>query len=152
MDGGVVNSIPLSRALELGATEIYVLHVGHIDEPLWAPEQPWQVAMAAFKISRRHGFARDLASVPDDVTVHVLPTGNPSPGTYSDPSKLRWGDFTKVTDRIAAAHRGTHLYLEAQGTARKSEPSQGSGFLLLLLEGLPGLPWSLSHVPSRRLC
>ena len=30
----------------------------------------------SFEIARRHRFAADMASLPDDVVVHVLPTGN----------------------------------------------------------------------------
>ena len=34
LDGGMVNSIPVGRAVELGATRIFVLQVGRIDRPL----------------------------------------------------------------------------------------------------------------------
>jgi NTE family protein len=37
VDGGIVNSIPIGRAVELGADEIYVLHVGRIERPLEVP-------------------------------------------------------------------------------------------------------------------
>jgi NTE family protein len=111
IDGGVVNSIPLSRAFELGATEAYVLHVGHIDDPLAAPNQPWEVAMVAFEIARRNRFLRQLDHVPDGVTVHVLPTGKAA-ADYSDRSKLRYSDFTMIGDRIDQAYRATAAYLE----------------------------------------
>ncbi|HVE93007.1 MAG TPA: patatin-like phospholipase family protein, partial [Actinomycetota bacterium] len=77
IDGGVVNSIPISRAVELGAKEIWVLHVGRIDTPLTVPRTPVQVALVTFEIARRHRFARDLAALPDGVVAHVLPTGEP---------------------------------------------------------------------------
>ena len=76
LDGGIVNSIPVGRAVELGATTVYVLHVGRIEQPLTAPTRPWEVAMVAFEIARRHRFARDMAEVPDGVAVHVLPAGD----------------------------------------------------------------------------
>jgi len=47
LDGGLVHSIPVGRAVELGATEIYVLQVGRIERPLVAPRWPWEVGMVA---------------------------------------------------------------------------------------------------------
>ena len=41
MDGGLVHSIPVGRAVALGAGTIYVLHVGRIDRPLRPPTRPW---------------------------------------------------------------------------------------------------------------
>ena len=37
LDGGRVNSIPVSRAVELGATTVWVLQVGRVDQPLRVP-------------------------------------------------------------------------------------------------------------------
>src|SRR4051794_25955849 len=34
MDGGIVNSIPVGRAVEHGAQRIFVMHVGRVDRPL----------------------------------------------------------------------------------------------------------------------
>jgi NTE family protein len=108
VDGGIVNSIPISRAVELGAAEIYVLQVGRIEAPLAPPRTPVQVALVAFEIARRHRFARDLATLPDGVVAHVLPTGEPKrPGL----SQLNYRDFKAVARRIERAHRATADYL-----------------------------------------
>jgi NTE family protein len=112
IDGGVVNSIPIERAVDLGANEIYVLHVGRIERPLSPPRNPWQVAMVAFEIARRHRFAHDMATLPDGVTAHVLPTGEPEPPRYSDISQLRYRDFKAVAARIKRAHRAAAAYLD----------------------------------------
>ena len=64
-DGGLVHSIPIGRAVALGARTVYVLHVGRIERPLQPPSRPWEVAMVAFEIARRHRFAADMAAVPD---------------------------------------------------------------------------------------
>jgi NTE family protein len=112
LDGGLVNSIPLERAITLGARTVYVLQVGRVDRPLRAPTKPWEVAAVAFEIARRHRFARDMASLPEDVTVHVLPTGAEEPPRYGDLSSLRYRDFRAVERRIAEAHRATADYLE----------------------------------------
>ena len=79
LDGGLVHSIPVGRAVALGADTIYVLHVGRIDRPLRPPDKPWEVAQVAFEIARRHRFAADLAALPPDVTLHVLPAGEEGP-------------------------------------------------------------------------
>ncbi len=110
IDGGVVNSIPVSRAIELGATEIYVLHVGHIDDPLKAPRHPWDVAMVSFEIARRHRFHSELEAVADNVTVHVLPTGKPS-GRYNDLTKLRYNYDKAIQAHVDAAERATLEFL-----------------------------------------
>ena len=110
VDGGVVNSIPVSRAYELGAKTIYVMHVGHVDDALEVPSAPWDVAVVAFEIARRHRFASDLASVPDDTTVHVLPTGAEE-GRYNDPAKLKYGKLSEAGQQIDSAHKATLAYL-----------------------------------------
>lgn len=74
-DGGLVASIPLGRAIEEGAKTIYVLQVGRIEEPLKRPTNVVGSMWVSFEIARRHRFARDLQQTPDDVTVHVLPSG-----------------------------------------------------------------------------
>ena len=111
VDGGVVNSIPLSRALERGATTVFVLHVGHIDDELEVPTRPWDVGVVAFEIARRHRFATDLATVPDGTSVHVLPTGA-SGGKYNDPSKLRYGNLSNADGQIASAFAATSAILD----------------------------------------
>ena len=40
LDGGIVNSIPVGRAVQLGATRIFVLQVGRVDRPLRVPRRP----------------------------------------------------------------------------------------------------------------
>lgn len=113
IDGGVVNSIPISRALEWGASTIYVLHVGNIDSPLKVPRQPWDIAFVSFEISRRHRFNRDMANLPPDVTVHVLPTGANPKLRYNDMAKLRYNHRDSIASRLDAAYEATVEYLAA---------------------------------------
>jgi NTE family protein len=112
IDGGIVNSIPIDRAVQLGADEIYVLHAGRIEQPLDAPKNLRDVGFVAFEVARRHRFVRELAAVPAGVTVHVLPTGDPAPGRYNDLSQLRFRDFRRVDKRIAYAYAATSEYLD----------------------------------------
>jgi len=107
LDGGIVNSIPLDRAVHLGAERIFVLQVGRIDRPLVVPRRPWQVARVSFEIARRHRFTSQLASLPDGVEVHVLPAG----GTRKDDSLLAYRDASLVADRITRAYEVSADYL-----------------------------------------
>ncbi len=110
LDGGIVNSIPISRAVELGAREIFVLQAGRIEAPLSPPRTPLQVALVAFEIARRHRFSRDLASLPEGVVAHVLPTGEPKRPSLS---QLNYRDFKTVARRIDRAYRASMEYLES---------------------------------------
>lgn len=116
LDGGIVNSIPIGRAVELGAKEIYVLHVGRIEQPLAAPKNPWQVGMVVFELARRHRFARDLANLPKGVIAHVLPSGEVEPTPFDSLSQLRYKDFRSVGKRIKLAHGATTEYLAKAGS------------------------------------
>src|SRR5215203_4514367 len=107
VDGGIVNSIPVNRAVELGATRIYVLHVGRLDRPLEPPRWPWEVGLVAFEIARRHRVVGDLAALPAGIDAHVLSTGSPDPPRYSDLSQLRYRDASRVRERIADARQAT---------------------------------------------
>ena len=104
IDGGIVNSIPVDRAVQLGATRIFVMHVGRLDRPLEPPRWPWEVALVAFEIARRHRFLGDLASLPESVEIHVLPTGQPEAPKYNDLSALRYRVTEGVGESIERAH------------------------------------------------
>ena len=108
LDGGLVNSIPVSRAVQLGATTLYVLQVGRVDTPLTAPTRPWEVALVAFEIARRHRFAADMAALPPGVVAHVLPTGDQVPQGLA---QLRYRDARLVNQRVERAHAATADYL-----------------------------------------
>jgi NTE family protein len=107
LDGGLVHSIPVGRALALGATEIYVLHVGRIEKPLSPPRAPWDVALVAFEIARRHRFVEEMATVPEAVRVHVLPSGEESTPLVS----MRYRSAANVSARIERGYVAAAEYL-----------------------------------------
>jgi NTE family protein len=115
LDGGIVNSIPVGRAVARGAGTIYVMHVGRVDRPLEPPRWPWEVALVAFEIARRHRFVGDIAALPADVDVHVMPTGDREPARYTDLSQFRYRDTSKIPDHIERAHAASAAYLDALG-------------------------------------
>ena len=110
IDGGIVNSVPVGRAVALGARTVYVMQVGRIERPLRPPRRPWEVAQVAFEVARRHRFAREVSEAPPDVTVHVLPTGGGSP---KDDSPLSYRKVALARGRIDRAYRATADYLES---------------------------------------
>ncbi|MDA0162147.1 patatin-like phospholipase family protein [Solirubrobacter ginsenosidimutans] len=115
IDGGIVNSIPVDRAVELGATRIFVMHVGRLDRPLEPPRWPWEVGLVAFEIARRHRYLGDLASLPAGVEIHILPTGQPEPPKYNDLSALRYRVSAGVGESIEKAHVASLAYLDERG-------------------------------------
>lgn len=112
LDGGLVDSIPLARAIARGARTVFVLQVGRIEQPLAPPRNPAEVAQVAFEIARRHGFATAMADLPGDVTVHVLPSGGTAPGPTDLRANLRYRDYEGVADRIARAEEASGRHLE----------------------------------------
>jgi NTE family protein len=114
IDGGIVNSIPVSRAVALGAKKIFVLQVGRLEQPLRPPRWPWEVGLVAFEVARRHRFAHDLHSLPDHIELHVLPTGGSAAPAYNNlHGQLQVRRLVRSVDRqIDAAYEATLRYLE----------------------------------------
>ena len=111
LDGGLVDSVPVGRALASGAGTVYVLHVGRIDQPLRPPRTPREVAVVAFEIARRHRFLHALNHPVAGVDVHVLPTGARRPATDLRPRYGRRG-LGLVRERIERAYQASAAYLE----------------------------------------
>jgi NTE family protein len=107
LDGGLIRSVPIGRAVELGATRIFVLHVGRLERALEVPTRPWQVATVAFEIARRHHFEEEMAALSDDIEVHVLPSGSHAPSM-----SLRYRSTSGVTQHIESAYVATCQYLD----------------------------------------
>ncbi|MGH2775826.1 MAG: patatin-like phospholipase family protein [Actinomycetota bacterium] len=114
-DGGLVNSIPVDRAVAMGATTIFVLQVGRIEQPLTKPTKPWEVALVAFEIARRHRFARQMSDLPESVEVHVLPTGEDV--RFNDLSQLRYRNMSRTAERIERAYEVSASFLEGIGAS-----------------------------------
>jgi NTE family protein len=103
LDGGIVNDVPMSRAVELGAATIYILQVGAFMRERPEPRRPLDVALQAYWVARHHRFKRELGALPSDVTVHVLPTG--------ETPRMRFNDFTHSATLISRAYEAASGYL-----------------------------------------
>ncbi|MEO8828753.1 patatin-like phospholipase family protein [Lapillicoccus sp.] len=111
LDGGLVHSIPVARALDLGARTVYVLQVGRIEHALRAPRWPWEVGLVAFEIARRYRFNEEIARVPDSVDLHILPSGS----ERSPAMTLSYKGARQVRERIDAASAASARYLAGVG-------------------------------------
>jgi NTE family protein len=107
VDGGIVDSTPVGRAVALGARTVYVLHVGRIERPLSPPRWPWEAGLVAFEIARRRGFTDAMAALPDGVAVHVLPAG----GSSTPITAFRYRSTFGLSRRIELARKATADYL-----------------------------------------
>jgi NTE family protein len=117
LDGAIVNDVPISRAVALGATTIYVLHCGTIDRPRPEPKRPVDVVVQAYWVARHHRYKRDLETLPSGVEAVVLPIG-------TIPS-LRYNDFTHSAELIRSAYDATRAFLE--GTVDDEGPIPAGG-------------------------
>lgn len=114
-DGGLVNSVPLARAVELGASVIFVLQVGRVETALRPPERLHEAALISFEIARRHRFATTMEHLPEGIEVHLLPSGNPV--AFDDRRQLRWSDTGSTAALIAGAYEASREYLRHPGQA-----------------------------------
>jgi NTE family protein len=108
-DGGLVDSIPVGRAVTLGASCVYVLQVGRVESPLPVPARPWEVGLVAFEIARRHRFHEEMSALPPGVEVHVLPTG----GDRQPPGlrQFRYRGKAQVSSSMERSYAASASYL-----------------------------------------
>lgn len=132
-DGGLVDSIPLRRAIQRGANTVFVLQVGRIEQPLVPPGNPLQVGLVAFEIARRHGFTTLMADLPDDVDVHVLPSGGAAPAPDDLRGNLRYRDTASVDRLVEQARIASAAHLTTIGLPPDA-PADAPGD-----QGVPGV-------------
>jgi NTE family protein len=84
VDGGVVNNVPISRAIAAGCTRIYVLLCGplHYHPPL--PKRPAEAALTAFFVAIHARFVRELVLLPPGIEVVVFSGGGEPSAQYRD--------------------------------------------------------------------
>lgn len=113
IDGGVANNAPISHALALGADEMYVLATGtpcQLDE---APQSALAMIIHATALLVGRRLAQDLAALPDDVSVTVLPP--PCPLTVQPT------DFGQAELLIDEAREHARGYLDRLDRRRLTE-------------------------------
>jgi NTE family protein len=84
IDGGVVNNVPISRAMLAGCTRIYVLLCGPLHYHPPTPRRPVEAALTAFFVAMQARFVRELASLPPGIEVVVFSGGGEPSAQYRD--------------------------------------------------------------------
>ncbi len=84
IDGGVVNNVPISRALSAGCDRIYVLLCGPLHYHPKPPRRPAEAVLTAFFVAVQARFVRELALLPPGVEVIVFSGGGDPSGQYRD--------------------------------------------------------------------
>jgi NTE family protein len=116
IDGGVVNNVPIRRAIDAGAKRIVVLMCS---PPVFTPgraRRPIEAVLNALFIAVHARFGRDMAQLPPDVEVMVCSAGAPGDGGPG------FGDFSLTAELIAEGRR------EAAEVVRRYElGSPGAG-------------------------
>lgn len=105
IDGGVVDNVPIMRAVELGAQRLMVFHVGNFQRRRPEPKRPIDVLVQAFSIGRGHRFHLDLASLPAGIEATVLPSVEP-------PGRLRYDDLGRSAELIALGYEAAAAHVD----------------------------------------
>ncbi|MFD3513533.1 patatin-like phospholipase family protein [Streptomyces sp. NPDC058657] len=127
VDGGVVESVPITRAIRSGATTVYVLRMRQKERALKPARFPWQVAAGVLELSRRHHLHQALNCRPDGVTVHVLPSGEdlmepPDNGLRTSPRE----ELATIHARVESGYRATVRYLDGHTERRPAGPRRST--------------------------
>jgi NTE family protein len=121
IDGGVANHTPMSVALELGATEVYVLPVGYP----WLNREPTNaLGMALQALARiiQQKLDAEVEQNRDLAEIHVLPA--------MDVSDISPADFSHTREMIDWGYRSARRYLGA-GNGRAVLPEEAKTTLKL---------------------
>lgn len=103
VDGGVVNNVPISRAVELGATRIYVLTCGSANPQMRPIRRPLDVLMQAVAHSRAARVQVDVSRFQQHAEIEMLP--------MFETGAIRFNDLSHTDSLIEKAREATRAYL-----------------------------------------
>jgi|GEM_PF-127352 len=104
VDGGVVDNVPIGRAIDQGAERVFVLLCGPLRYAPPVARRPVEAVLSAFFIAVHARFARELETLPEGVEVVVITVD-------SDPVS-RYDDFSATERLIAAGRANAHAVLD----------------------------------------
>ncbi|MFQ6015795.1 MAG: patatin-like phospholipase family protein [Anaerolineae bacterium] len=136
VDGGVVANVPLSIAVEKGATEVYVINVGFSGRARRDIHGVYHIADQALTTLTYQQLLDDIREVGErpEVTVHHI--------FIEAFGHLRWDDFDHAAEMVEEGRRVTREYLEGR------PPDVSRAFALP--EAAPPPPGATIWVPPRR--
>jgi NTE family protein len=120
VDGGVVNNVPISRALAAGCTRIFVLLCGPLHYYPRPAKRPAEAALTAFFVAIHARFVRELTAIPPGVEVVVFSGGGEPSAQYRDFS----GTATMIEEGRAEVAEVLDRYA---GTSQDVTVPQGTG-------------------------
>jgi NTE family protein len=103
MDGGVVNNTPISHAVSLGATEVWVLSTGHACALKQAPRGALAMALQALALAINQRLVWDIEKYQSSCAVRVVPPLCP---VHTSPADFRHG-----AELIKRAREATQTWL-----------------------------------------
>jgi NTE family protein len=104
MDGGVVDNTPVSHAVALGATSVYVLPTGYACSLGEAPHTALAMGLQALNLLINQRLATDIERFEGLIELHVIPP--------LCPLSLSPVDFSRSTDLMRRARTSTHEWLD----------------------------------------
>lgn len=84
IDGGVVDNVPIMRAIEQGCSRVFVLLCGPLHYTPVIPRRPVEAVLTGFFIAVHTRFARERENLPSGVEVIVFCVGTEPMSRYDD--------------------------------------------------------------------
>lgn len=103
MDGGLVNNTPISHAVELGATTVWVFPAGYACSLVEPPASTLGMALHGLTVLVQHRLAADVARYEHQVDLRVVPP--------LCPVAITPADFGHADDLISRARAATERWL-----------------------------------------
>jgi len=104
IDGGVVDNVPIGRAIAQGAERIFVLLCGPLHYTPHRYRRPVEAVLTAFFIAVHAKFARELERLPEGVEVVVF--------TVDTEPVSRYDDFSATETLISAGRDNAQMVLD----------------------------------------
>jgi len=104
IDGGVVDNVPIGRAIAQGAERIFVLLCGPLHYTPHRYRRPIEAVLTAFFIAVHARFARELERLPEGIEVVVF--------TVDTEPVSRYDDFSATDTLIAAGRANANIVLD----------------------------------------
>jgi|GEM_PF-476502 len=109
IDGGVVDNVPISRAIDAGATRVFVLLCGPLHYRPRTARRPVEAVLTGLFVAVHARFARELAMVPPGIEIAVFSGGGDPAAAYRD--------FSGTAELIAAGRSEVARVLDGSGDA-----------------------------------
>jgi NTE family protein len=117
IDGGVVDNVPIGRAISEGAERIFVLLCGPMHYTPHRYQRPVEAVLTAFFIAVHSRFVRELERLPEGVEVVTF--------TVDTEPVSKYDDFSNTEALIAAGHANAETVLDfwqAGGIGERARP------------------------------